>query len=66
MFEFKPPDDSHETWNYPGSIGFTYEIEDVGNALRRGDKECGLFSHEDSLQVAMILENILGQLQDSE
>jgi len=66
VFEFKPPDDSHETWNYPGSIGFTYEIEDVGNALRRGDKECGLFSHEDSLQVATILENILGQLQDSE
>ena len=35
VFEYPLPDDSyHTSWNYPGSIGFTYQIQAVGEALR--------------------------------
>ena len=27
VFDFPLPDDSYTTWNYPGSIGFTHQVE---------------------------------------
>lgn len=58
------PNDSYTTWNYPGSIGFTYQIQDVNDALRRDLKECPSFTHKDSLQLAMILHEILSQVRN--
>lgn len=65
VFEFPLPDDSYTNWNYPGSIGFTYQIQAVGEALRRGEKECRHFTLDDSLQVASILDTILEQVHGS-
>ena len=62
ILEFPLPNDSHETWNYPGSIGFTYQIQDVNEALRQGLKECPSFTHQSSLQVCTILDEILNQI----
>ena len=62
--DFSLPDDSYTTWNYPGSIGFTYQIQDVNNALLNGELECSSYTHEDSLQIAKILDEILCQLHN--
>jgi len=62
LLNYPLPDDSHETWNYPGSIGFTYQINEVGEALRNGERECRHFTWNDSLQVASILDEVLGQV----
>lgn len=63
VYSFPLPDDSHETWNYPGSVGFTYQIRDVEDALRRGLKECPSFTHQHSLQLSLILDEILSQIK---
>lgn len=62
IFEYPLPNDSYTTWNYPGSIGFTYQIEAVGDALRKGEKQCRFFTLDDSLQVSSILDTILQQV----
>ena len=64
VFDYPLPDDSFTSWNYPGSIGFTYQIEAVGEALRKGQKECRYFTLDDSLQVSSILDTILQQVND--
>lgn len=62
VFDYSLPDDSYTTWNYPGSIGFTYQIQAVGEALRKGEKECRYFTLDNSLQVSAILETMLQQV----
>lgn len=66
VFEYPLPDDSYTSWNYPGSIGFTYQIQAVGEALRKGEKECRYFTLDDSLQVAAILDTVLQQVHDDD
>jgi len=62
VFEYPLPDDSYTSWNYPGSIGFTYQIKAVGDALRKGEKDCRYFTLDDSLQVSSILDTMLRQV----
>jgi dihydrodiol dehydrogenase / D-xylose 1-dehydrogenase (NADP) len=66
VFEYPLPDDSYTSWNYPGSIGFTYQIQAVGEALRKGEKECRYFTLDDSLQVGSILDAVLQQVHDDD
>lgn len=61
-FKFPLPDYSYTTWNYPGSIGFTHQIKAVGDALLSGLKECMYYTLDDSLQVALILEQVRQQI----
>lgn len=61
VFDFSHPDDSYTTWNYPGSIGFTYQVQEVCKALKNGKKECKQFTWNDSIQLAFVLEEILKQ-----
>jgi predicted dehydrogenase len=58
VFDFPQPDDSFTSWNYPGSIGFTHQIQAVEQALSEGETECPYFPLEDSLQVAAILDSL--------
>lgn len=62
VLEFPLPDDSYTTWNYPGSIGFTHQIQAVGEALKAGKKECLHFTHDNSLELAAVLDDILQQV----
>lgn len=64
VLDFPLPDDSYTTWNYPGSIGFTHQIQAVGEALREGELECRHYTHYDSLQVASIMDQILQQVHE--
>jgi len=61
VLEFPLEDDSCTTWNYPGSIGFSHQIQAVGEALRNGERQCRHYTHADSLQVASKLDQILQQ-----
>mmetsp|Transcript_50415 Transcript_50415/g.151864 ORF Transcript_50415/g.151864 Transcript_50415/m.151864 type:complete len:438 (-) Transcript_50415:282-1595(-) len=63
VFDHPLPDDTFSTWNYPGSVGFTYQIKEVGDALRRGEKECRHFTLKESLQVADMLDEVLDQVR---
>jgi predicted dehydrogenase len=64
VFRYPLPDDSYTSWNYPGSIGFTYQVQAVGEALRKGKKECHHFTLNDSLQVSSVLDTILQQIHN--
>ncbi len=64
VFDFKLPDDTFTTWNYPGSIGFSYEVEGVCDALRQGRKQCTQFSLNNSIQLAKILDEIIRQTRE--
>jgi dihydrodiol dehydrogenase / D-xylose 1-dehydrogenase (NADP) len=64
VFDYPLPDDSYTTWHYPGSIGFTYEVREVGEALRNGEKECRHFTLNDSLQISSVLDTIRQQIRD--
>ena len=66
VFSFPLPDDSYATWNNPGSIGFSYQIEAVGKALQNGDLECPQYTWRESLEVAKMMENIRGQVISDE
>lgn len=66
VLDFPLPDDSYTSWNYPGSIGFTHQIQAVGAALAKGEKECPHFTLSDSLQVASILDDILEQVHGTD
>jgi len=63
IYHYPLPDDTHTSWNYPQSIGFTHQIQEVGMALRNGEKECRHFTLRDSVQVASILDDILNQVR---
>jgi len=62
VLHFPLPDDSYTTWNYPGSIGFTHQIQAVGEALQKGERQCRHYTHSDSLEVAETMDQILEQL----
>lgn len=62
IFEFPLPKDDWTTWYYPGSIGFTYEIQRVNEALRTRKKQCDQFTWKDSVQLAAIIEEIINQV----
>ena len=65
VIRFPLPDDSFATWNNPGSIGFTYQIEAVARAVQTGALECPEYTWRETLEVARMLEDIRGQiLQD--
>ena len=57
-----PADGGLSGWNYPGSAGFRYQIEEVGRCLREGRTECPRYTLDDSVQVAAVLEEILNQV----
>ena len=61
IFDYPLPDDSYTTWYYPGSIGFTHEIKGVCDALRQGKKECHQFTWNNSIQLATVIDEIIGQ-----
>ena len=61
VMEYPLPDDTWADWFYPGSIGFTYQIEAVNECIRKGKKECETFTLDDSLQLAYLMDEILEQ-----
>ena len=62
VHDFSLPDDVWGApWNYPGSIGFTYEIDEVGKALRKGEKQCSQFTWDHSIQLATMIDEIIRQ-----
>ncbi|KAL7541579.1 hypothetical protein ACHAWF_006973 [Thalassiosira exigua] len=63
VYDFPLPDDPYGEWNYPGSIGFVHQIQEVGRALREGKKECEAFPLEDSLEVAHVVDEIVHQVR---
>jgi dihydrodiol dehydrogenase / D-xylose 1-dehydrogenase (NADP) len=64
VYDYPLPEDPYPgEWNYPGSIGFVHQIEEVGRALREGRVECESYTWEDSLEVARILSEILYQVR---
>lgn len=63
VYDFPLPEDPYGAWNYPGSIGFAYQIDEVGRALREGRVECESFPWEDSLEVARITDAVLEQVR---
>lgn len=66
IMDYPLPDDTElGPWNYPGSIGFTHQVASVGEALKKGQKECQQFTHDDSIQMASMIENILEQVHAS-
>jgi len=61
--KFPLPDDSFCSWNYPGSVGFVHEIEEVARCLREGEKESGMFNWEETKVTAEIIEKIKAQIR---
>eukprot|EP00552_Chaetoceros_brevis_P002806 CAMPEP_0197739650 /NCGR_PEP_ID=MMETSP1435-20131217/20714_1 /TAXON_ID=426625 /ORGANISM="Chaetoceros brevis, Strain CCMP164" /LENGTH=160 /DNA_ID=CAMNT_0043329057 /DNA_START=75 /DNA_END=557 /DNA_ORIENTATION=+ len=62
VHDFAMPDDSFaDQWYYPGSVGFTYEIQEVCKAIRAGKKECDQFNWGHSLQLATMIDEIIRQ-----
>jgi len=62
IFDYPLPDDSYTDWNYPGSIGLTYEVKAICEAIRNGKTECHQFTGNNSIQLASILDEILRQI----
>lgn len=52
---------SHD-WNYPGSIGFAYQAEEVAKALREGRVDSALWTHEDATQSAELVDEMKRQV----
>jgi len=63
VYDYPLPEDPYGEWNFPGSIGFVHQIGEVGRAVREGRVECESFTWEDSLEVARIIDGILGQVR---
>jgi len=63
VYDYPLPEDPYGEWNNPGSIGFVHQIGEVGRAVREGRVECESFTWEDSLEVARIIDGILGQVR---
>ena len=62
IFDFSLPDDTWGApWFYPGSIGFTYEIEEVCKSIRKGEKQCKQFTWDHSIQLATMIDEIIRQ-----
>jgi dihydrodiol dehydrogenase / D-xylose 1-dehydrogenase (NADP) len=63
MFEFPlPVEVEPKTWNFPGSIGFAYEIAEVGRCVLEGKKQSDCFTLEESIAMAQILGDIRDQV----
>jgi len=62
FLDYALPDDSWTQWNYPRSIGFTYQIQEVSECIRNGKKESEHFTLNDSIQLAHIMDEILEQV----
>eukprot|EP00816_Leptocylindrus_hargravesii_P000666 CAMPEP_0196828054 /NCGR_PEP_ID=MMETSP1362-20130617/94478_1 /TAXON_ID=163516 /ORGANISM="Leptocylindrus danicus, Strain CCMP1856" /LENGTH=360 /DNA_ID=CAMNT_0042208715 /DNA_START=43 /DNA_END=1125 /DNA_ORIENTATION=+ len=60
--DYPLPDDSWAQWNYPRSIGFAYQIQEVNECIRNDLKESEHFTLDDSLQLAFIMDEILEQI----
>jgi dihydrodiol dehydrogenase / D-xylose 1-dehydrogenase (NADP) len=64
VYDFPLPGDPFGSWNNPGSIGFVYQINEVGNALREGKTQCDCFTWSDSLEVSRIIDEVLAQVRN--
>lgn len=63
VYEYPLPSDPFGVWNNPGSIGFVHQINEVGKALKEGRNQCDSFTWNDSLEVALIVEEIVDQVR---
>jgi dihydrodiol dehydrogenase / D-xylose 1-dehydrogenase (NADP) len=63
IFDYPLPSDPFGVWHNPGSIGFVHQIDEVGKALKEGRNECDSFTWNDSLEVALIVEEIVDQVR---
>ena len=52
----------HQPINFPGSEGFIYQAKAVTEAVRTGKLECEEFTHEESLAMASICDEVLRQV----
>lgn len=57
--------DQTNDWYYPGSIGFTYQIQDVCDAIKNHQLECKSFTHANSLELAYVIDEMLRQIRPS-
>lgn len=55
------PQGKHE-FNFPNSCGLRYEADEVRKCIRAGKKECELASHNESLTIARIQDEIRRQI----
>jgi dihydrodiol dehydrogenase / D-xylose 1-dehydrogenase (NADP) len=63
-YDFPLPNDPYGgVWNNPGSIGFVHQIKEVCNALKRGMQEVDSYTWNDSLEVALIVDEIIDQVR---
>ena len=63
VYDYPLPNDPFGIWNNPGSIGFFHQINEVGKAVREGKTECDLYTWNDSLEVALIVDEIVDQVR---
>lgn len=63
VYDFPLPKDPFGVWNNPGSIGFFHQINEVGKALKEGKTECESYTWNDSLEVALIVDEIVDQVR---
>lgn len=62
VYNYPLPDDTFGVpWHYPGSVGFTYEVQGVCDAIRKGRRQCSQFSWKHSIQLATIIDEIIRQ-----
>ena len=57
--EFPLPQNFKRKMRHPNGEGMAYEIEGIRECLLKGQKECPLSPHKESLVVAQLLEKIL-------
>eukprot|EP00984_Skeletonema_dohrnii_P012365 scaffold5001_cov112-Skeletonema_dohrnii-CCMP3373.AAC.7 len=63
VYDYPLPNDPFGVWNNPGSIGFYHQINEVGKALKEGRNECDSYTWNDSLEVALIVDEIVDQVR---
>lgn len=49
-------------FNFPNSCGFVYEADEIRKYIREGKKESDLVNHNDSLQIARLMDEIRKQI----
>ncbi len=63
VYDFPLPSDPYGVWNNPGSIGFCHQINEVGKTLKEGKTESDSYTWNDSLEVALIIDEIVDQVR---
>lgn len=57
-----PEPDADFTYNYPGSEGFQYQIEEVQRCILAGLKECPKYTHKEMINIAKTMDEVREQL----